>query len=418
MNTIEMDDLERQLGVGLRERAGHAVVPTTTVGRSAIEGRIRQRARHRRVRRTAATIVVLLAFVAAGLAWTRKGSTDGTVVSGPEVPAVHLPVLSLPQKGAMSELAVYSPGRSVYELFRPVGATRSQVYDLAMAVSASSAVKLPTTPGSTMSVTVRGVPATAFALRSLDPAAGLTWQVAPGITALLTTGSLSEGVSSGGSTTSLPLTLDPALAAKLVALADQLVPMSAQAQQRALEAWAAPAGPTVRLTMPTARGDAEMWEVSPSGELRQVVEDRDLVDGAVELDTGYLGGGNSYETPPGQHIRIRGHDAVLSTHDQSTAFGPFAPGRYEMVTWVEGKVELALQYRSGVPIAQIEKLALELAPASAARWQQMIFPTTLRTDLVPMPTNVFGNLIGPGSTETFSGSGTELPVTTTTASGH
>jgi hypothetical protein len=418
MSPLQTTDLERQLEAGLHRRAAGATIPGLDVGRAAVGQRVERRAHRRRVGRTVAVVGLSLAVLGAGLAWARRGGSGGTVTSGTEVPAVHLPIYTSRTPGARMGIVAYRPGWAVEEVLHLPDLPPGQVYDLGTAPDAAVHLKVPTGPGQTMRVTVLGHAAIAFALPSAEPEVGLVWNPAPGVTALMTSGGLSaNGSGPGETTTTKPPTLDTGLATKLVAAANQLVPADARRQEQLLDAGLGRLGPTARLSLSTAGSAAELLELVPTEVVSQMLEDAHLLPEPVALDTSLATDRREIWPAFGRAIRLRGHPAQQRAITLSVAVGALQPGRYEVITWTEHGLQLELMYRTGPTLAQVERFADALAPVSAARWHELVFPSVLDTALVPMPTDAFGGLVGQAQRQSFSSHGTAI-ATTTTASGH
>ena len=86
--------------------------------------------------------------------------------------------------------------------------------------------------------------------------------------------------------------------------------------------------------------------------------------------------------------------ARSSSESLSQAEGALAPGPFRTVIWFEGGFAYRLGFGPHVAEADAMALADQLAVVDAAAWRDLVYPETLDTDLLPMPTDVFVVALG------------------------
>ncbi len=380
-------DFEDQVAAALRRRA--TVVTADTDARASIDRRIAQRARTRRVRRVGITAVVVVALLAGAVAFAERGHDDASVVTGPGVPAVHIPQLGLPTELGATGVIFYSPGRRAEVGLYPKltgGAagllTRNPAFSAQFVLYVSDLT--PTdyvhdvlavgTDGMVESCDVGGAPAECVSpTQAGSSSRGLVvWQAAPRVLGRLSVTASTEPESSGS---------------RAALVAGELVEMDD-------DSWWTMSGeaPSVAgLTWTSPDGHAELAVYGPSdsgGYSVQVFEVAGWAPGTFQL-IGSAGAQPATSLPDQfagtklEDVTVRGVPGVVTTVPQEVDLGPpFAYTR--SLLWVEGGLSYRLDFTDAASPADAVAFAARLGPLTEARWHDLLYPETIRTDLVPI----------------------------------
>jgi hypothetical protein len=404
-----------QVTAALRQRG--AEIDARPGGRAAIDRRIGRRARDRRVRRLGIAAAVLVMVIVGALTLLRSGSDDTNVVTVPGVPAVHIPQLGLPPGAGTNRIFAYSPGRYVFlaivtdDATYPAGGVgagsskdrggdlRIMVTDVPLDEMRSS---LGPDVGPAEPSSVNGHPAEIFGPDPSGPALSGTvvWQVAPHVEAMLTLNGSASSTFTGPAAAHV--------AAGLVELDDA--------------AWSALLDPppvTTWLGLTGRAGRGEIAEYSPGvaggKNLRQALDtpgwDRgtfllseEAIEGPIDLwqTPGSVDGDTQApDAAGGDQVPVRGTVGRIRAVEGLAQKTPYT----DSLLWTENGVLYELDFTAAASPADAVEVAGRLRPLSATEWQALLFPSTLRTDLVPMlltTTKVDGDPGGTGSAPTSS----------------
>jgi hypothetical protein len=411
MSPIDAQVVERRLGSALAQRADAVAIPTTADGRAAIDGRVRLRARRRRSRRVIASIAVV-ALLVAGFAWSRHGGeANDKVAVVPGQPAVPLPKVGLTGRGEGWELAGYSPDRWELLYLRSSADRRDGLLDLVIAPDASAGVNLPTAPGTIEIARVRGVSAVVVAIPSSSHGAAVIWEIAPGVKALLRTDDVAA-------TPGLPLrtTLDRATAARLLAVANRIGPVPDSAWWRAVSHFGSTSGGfdiAVPPVLTGQHGHTEIGLIQPGAFEPEWFDAPGFTPGSLFAEV--KGGGGPGTIPksvpgPARIVEVRGTRGIWLP---ASSLDP-----HPRLEWTERGLFVTL-VSSAAPASgqgsadRLVAAADAMSVPTAAEWHALLSPATVRTDLVPMPTDVFTQWLAGPQQHTFQGHGTEITTTTT-----
>jgi hypothetical protein len=380
---------EDQVAAALHRRA--APVTVDADARATIDRRIAQRARTRRVRCLGAAAVVVVALLAGAIALLPRGHDDAGVVTGPGVPAVHIPRLGLPSpgEGRGSAVTSYVPGRSAGIGLYPKLVAPRDGEDVSVAnpalgagftldVTAVSPAEFVEQFGPDATVTACHVnehPAQCVSPPAAEPnSRGLVvWQPADGVLAKLSVAPGSEPETAGD---------------RAAAVASQLIEMDdADWWTRA----GAPA-PLIGLGLPDSGGHAELNFYGPSdqgGSSGQVFDVPGWAPGTFQLFTSATAKPQTslpteFAGVEVEDVTVRGTPGVVTTIPRPLPFAsPFVYTR--SLIWVEGGLGYRLDFPDGTSTADAIAFAARLSTLSEDGWHDLLYPETVRPDLVPMP---------------------------------
>jgi len=171
--------------------------------------------------------------------------------------------------------------------------------------------------------------------------------------------------------------------AKAVALAGQLVELDDVAWQSLLN----PDSSSEWLGLSGSVGRGEIVSFDPgggSGLLVQVLDVPGRPVGTYRLSGGPLGGDDAdmADTPDVlDHVAVRGTVGLVFSYPRyATTTFPYS----ESLVWVEGGTRYTLDFTNDSTDVAAAALADQLKVLTSDEWHDLLFPTTLRTDLVPM----------------------------------
>jgi len=387
-------DFEDQVAAALHRRADP--VTADDGARAAIDRRIAHRTRIRRARRVGVAAIAAVVLLAGALALAQRGHHDASVVTVPdptlpdttERAAVQLPQLGLPASLEGTHIYDYSPGRSVgialsatatHAEERPAGVSGPPGFPVGSArvrvtvtdLSPEQVLELNGPQDAVATGTMNGL---AVLSRSIDPLFGgsrlgeALWAPAPGVVAALDL-AVPSGVVDAG--------------AKAVALAGQLVELDDVAWQSLLN----PDSSSEWLGLSGSVGRGEIVSFDPgggSGLLVQVLDVPGRPVGTYRLSGGPLGGDDAdmADTPDVlDHVAVRGTVGLVFSYPRyATTTFPYS----ESLVWVEGGTRYTLDFTNDSTDVAAAALADQLKVLTSDEWHDLLFPTTLRTDLVPM----------------------------------
>jgi hypothetical protein len=304
-------------------------------------------------------------------------------------------------------LREYSPGRFEELLLWPAGTSSNDVSGLYVTPDASAGPLPTTSAGSTEVARVRGETATVIALRSATPAAAVVWEVAPGMRAMLTSGGITlNGIAPASSTTTRPPVLDPEVASRLLALARQISPVSDATWSLELRTGRNQPGkgfkPITPLVLGAPHGSTEINVYEPGFTAIESLDVPGFASGTFSL------GRTAAEGPA---LRPPAGSGTVGVRGTRGAFDLDGPGvTPHQLSWPEHGAVYTLTYADGPTHQQAIAVADALSFPSPAQWHTLLFPATLRTDLVPVPHDLFDRILY-GEAQSSVGSNPVPPTT-------
>jgi len=383
---------ETQVAGALRQRG--AEVDVAGDGRAAIDRRIGQRKRHRRARRVGVAAVVLLIALAGTLTVLRRGHDDSRVVTVPGVPAVHIPQLGLPSGSGTNRIENYSPGRQLTEYLQPpAGSSDPGGAQLTLTVTEASLSDVAHESGhwtGAEPITLNGQPAVSYPAIPGGPqmTASVVWHADDHVVAEL-------------------VVLNPDQSGQPPHLADQLAAGLVELDDQAWAGLLEPQGVNrrnVALAVLGNDGHTEISYYAPTdasgggGGLGEVLDVPGYAPGTFTLVTFFvrITPSTPSSEPPGlvgttPATSGGGPDSMIVRGSSAVVLAPPAdvevPDDFQsQLIWNEDGMQYRLEFKHAVSPQDAAKVADRLSRPSMADWQALLFPSTLRTDLVPMPT--------------------------------
>jgi hypothetical protein len=383
---------EDQVATALHQRAAAVTAPADA--RAAIDRRLGQRARTRRLRRVGVAAAVVVVLIAGALAVVQRGHDDASVVTGPGDPVVQFPHLVAPPPSTV-QVVGYSPGREIDLAFLPAGPALSPPASVEPSDGGSAACEPCTTAqvdsatlrmtvseasfdevGRSLGATAPGTPLQLGPHPAVyvpnrvggDFAGTLVWNPAPGVIAQLST------VIAGP--------VEPEVAARTtLLLAGGLVEVDQATWEQLID----PTPTAPRLGLPGDGGHGEILSYSPTGgRTVQILDVAGFPPASMQL-TARSGGDeatlDAVDDP--DHVDVRGTSGLLQ---DTSPLGVGALGFGRSLTWVEDGSTYELAFTDAISSRDAVKVANRFTVLTPAEWHALLFPTTLRTDLVPMPT--------------------------------
>jgi hypothetical protein len=356
-----------------------------------------------------ASVALVVLVLGIGLAWWRGTGSGGSdkVAVVPGEPAVQLPHVGLLGKGDLWTLRTYSPGREEELWLSPSGSSPNLPYGLVITPDGSAGPLPPRSSASAEVGTVRGQPATALALSSDTPAAVVVWEIAPGMKALLgsqTIGSYSPSSPASSTTATTEPVLDRALAAKLFAIADRIGPVDDATWWHALQS-GYPSGRgfdfLAPLVLEPPDGTTEVSWTNPGLGFTAAL---DVHGHHLSLTT--LSANASNQGSAARDRRVHGVPAGFNPDERGNGV--------EDLSWHEHGEDVTLTFGPGLSESEALAIANSLVVPSESQWHALLEPAFLRTDLVPMPTDVFGRIFSVPQQGSFQGQRTQITTPTTT----
>ena len=199
--------------------------------------------------------------------------------------------------------------------------------------------------------------------------------------------------------------LDRALAARLLAVANRIVPVSDEAWANALrygrDSAATGFHPITPLVLAAPHGSTEINVYEPGFFALESLDVPGFAPGTFSL---------TYQSAGPAALNLKGLATVRILGKKGAFVEDVAGQSPHQLSWAEPGVLVTLSYPDGPTHGQAIAVANSLTVVTPARWQALLFPVTLRTDLVPVPHDLFDRMLHGGvQTSTNSSS-----VTSTT----
>jgi hypothetical protein len=222
---------------------------------------------------------------------------------------------------------------------------------------------------------VGALPAEYFSgLPGTDSAGSLVWQPVPGVVAEL-------NVVVASSTGSVP----PEVLAQLVAVG--LVEVDEATWEHLID----PEPDAPRLGLTGRSGVGEISGYGFGGSVAQVLDTPGFAPGTFQLTASGSPGPDTFDAVDDpDHVDVRGTSGLLG---DAPAYMANAYGSTRSLSWVEDGSLYRLDFPDAITPDHAVKVADRLTTLMPGEWHALLFPTTLRTDLVPMPQ--FGPAVDP-----------------------